>query len=417
MIFVHFDGDDVGSSLELLLLDEDVELARKYSDSITRALELVRDTLADFGGADIFVLGGDDLVVALPDSSFDMAKIEVIRRLFFEASGQTMSAGVGLSSSEATQNLRRAKLMGKNIMIASPAVLRFRSMKKLSALALAGSQDRLYIFVTSWRPDPYVNALVYSLQHFDIAQVYFASIVENDYGNEDDRDDEQADHDGKEEKKAAKSLNEIKTGIEERLQELAKGIYTRVYPDGSEEEVEIGPEGAALYKSCVSMMERLEVTSVTFPWIDLNRRLARYSEDGHGIFDVTALKNNLLVDVVIGLLSRGSTRIFAFEILKTGKPSYDERDLIHNMKEKGKRTPGEYVYRNLLENQNVKSAIARIVSRSLQVRSLIILTSVVATIIVLIQIFYARSWPETVVAVVAAVAAIGAWLSSLRSAK
>ena len=123
MIFVHFDGDDVGSCLELLLLDEDIELARKYSASITRALELIRTTLVSYRGADIFVLGGDDLVVALPDASFDIAEIENLRKRFFESCGRTMSAGIGFSSCEATQNLRRAKLSGKNAIVSSPMIM------------------------------------------------------------------------------------------------------------------------------------------------------------------------------------------------------------------------------------------------------------------------------------------------------
>jgi hypothetical protein len=106
-----------------MLLDEDIELARKYSSSITHALELIHSALADYRDADIFVLGGDDLVVALPDTSFNIAEIEDLRQRFFEACGRTMSAGVGFSSSEATQNLRRAKLSGKNVIISSPLVL------------------------------------------------------------------------------------------------------------------------------------------------------------------------------------------------------------------------------------------------------------------------------------------------------
>jgi len=282
-------------------------------------------------------------------------------------------------------------------------------MKNLNPLVRTKNLDRLYIFVTSWQPDPYINVLVYSLQHYNISHVYFVSIVEHDYTANDT--EVETDTEGK----AYKSLSEIRAGVEERMRELARGVYTRPpKPDGSREEVEIGTEGAALYKSCLSMIEGLEVTSVTFRWADLDRRLALYSEDGNGMFDVTALKNNLLVDVVIGLLSRGSTRIFAFEIVKEGRRSYDERELIHNMKERKNLTPGDYVYRNLLENQNVKTAIGRIVARSLQVRSLVTLTGLVAAIIIFIQIFYPHSWPETAVVVLAAIAAIGAWLSSLR---
>ena len=117
MIFIHLDGDDIGSVLELLLLDDGVERARAYSTSVTRALELVRNALAKNGNADIFVSGGDDLAAALPDGAIDTQEVERLRRIFFEACGRTMSIGVGFSASEATHNLRRAKLMGKNAVV------------------------------------------------------------------------------------------------------------------------------------------------------------------------------------------------------------------------------------------------------------------------------------------------------------
>jgi hypothetical protein len=79
MIFVHFDGDDIGSALELLLLDDCVEGAREYSASVTQALALVRASLASHGDADIFVSGGDDLVVMLPEGKIDMRDVEQLR--------------------------------------------------------------------------------------------------------------------------------------------------------------------------------------------------------------------------------------------------------------------------------------------------------------------------------------------------
>jgi hypothetical protein len=239
-------------------------------------------------------------------------------------------------------------------------------------------------------------------QEFDISHVYFVSIVEHDYTTETPETD------------AVRSLSEIRAGVESRMRELANGSYTRSpRPGGTGEVVEIGSAAAGLYKRCLSALEEMETTSVTFRWSELDDRLATYSEDGRGVFDVTALKNNLLVDIVIGLLSRGSNRIYAFEILKQGKRSYDERELVHNLQKGGNLARGDYVYRNLLQNPNVKTALGRIISHSVRFRSLVIITGIVGIVVVLIQIFYPNSWPETVVAVLAAVAAIAAWLYSL----
>jgi hypothetical protein len=111
------DGDDIGSVLELLLLDNGIESARSYSASVTRALTLVRDELADYQDVDILVSGGDDLVAALPDYGITVENVERLRDIFLGACGRTLSVGLGSSASEATQNLRRAKLMGKNAVV------------------------------------------------------------------------------------------------------------------------------------------------------------------------------------------------------------------------------------------------------------------------------------------------------------
>lgn len=117
VLFIHFDGDDVGSALELILLDDGVERAREYSAAIRHALILLHEAISVRGDADIFVSGGDDLIVFLQERDPTLDEIEQLRRVFFESCGRTMSVGVGHSAAEASHNLRRAKLMGKNVIV------------------------------------------------------------------------------------------------------------------------------------------------------------------------------------------------------------------------------------------------------------------------------------------------------------
>ena len=122
MIFAYLDGDDVGTALELMLLDGHTEEARSYSLSVSRALEAARAILERHSGLDVIIAGGDDLVAAWRGEIIDFALIEEVRNHFVQACGKTMSAGIGFTASEATGNLRRAKLMGKNKVVA-PTVI------------------------------------------------------------------------------------------------------------------------------------------------------------------------------------------------------------------------------------------------------------------------------------------------------
>jgi CRISPR/Cas system-associated protein Cas10 (large subunit of type III CRISPR-Cas system) len=122
VIFAYLDGDDVGTALELMLLDGHVEEARSYSLSVSQAFEAARAILESHPGVDVIIAGGDDLVASWHGKAVDFALIEAVRNKFAQACGKTMSAGVGFTASEATGNLRRAKLMGKNRVVA-PTVI------------------------------------------------------------------------------------------------------------------------------------------------------------------------------------------------------------------------------------------------------------------------------------------------------
>lgn len=112
----HFDGDDVGPILELLLLDGELERAREYSARLQLAMERLRMAVAGVAGADVFVFGGDDLLVKWPE--FPSSEwLEGLRRNFQQDSGRTLSVGVGESTAAASENLRRAKLQGKDELV------------------------------------------------------------------------------------------------------------------------------------------------------------------------------------------------------------------------------------------------------------------------------------------------------------
>jgi hypothetical protein len=116
-MIIYFDGDDVSSALELLLLNGDVAGAREYSQLLSRASALVGDYLAAEPGVEIILAGGDDIVVCLRRESAAPELIERVRKAYRRECGRSMSVGVGDDSREAVINLRQAKLMGRNRVV------------------------------------------------------------------------------------------------------------------------------------------------------------------------------------------------------------------------------------------------------------------------------------------------------------
>ena len=116
-MFAYFDGDNIGNHLELLLMDNRIDDASEYSESVERALSHIRDSLEGNVNVVVIFAGGDDLVAKWPDGSVSRETIEKLRDAFQQICGRSISVGLGSSPSRAALNLRRAKLMGKSQVV------------------------------------------------------------------------------------------------------------------------------------------------------------------------------------------------------------------------------------------------------------------------------------------------------------
>lgn len=116
-MFIYLDGDDIGSHLELLLLDEKLDEATEFSESITEAMVELRKSFEQIVDLKIRLFGGDDLIAEFSDSSLSAIEINHFRKNFEFRCGVTISAGIGISVKDALSNLRRAKLSGKNRLV------------------------------------------------------------------------------------------------------------------------------------------------------------------------------------------------------------------------------------------------------------------------------------------------------------
>ncbi|MBM2615026.1 hypothetical protein JIG36_05565 [Actinoplanes sp. LDG1-06] len=119
-VYAYFDGDNIGSRLELLLLDDNVGGAAQYSASVDAALTQTRRNLQNIPSLIVILAGGDDIFVKWRHGMIALSDIERTRSTYEEICGQSLSVGVGLTASRAILNLRRAKLQGKAQLVCEP---------------------------------------------------------------------------------------------------------------------------------------------------------------------------------------------------------------------------------------------------------------------------------------------------------
>jgi hypothetical protein len=104
-MYYAVDGDDVGRSLERLLLENDPAAAQAFSSRVTKDVQYIRRYFEERGASIVFC-AGDGL---LAQSSESIAAEPVIQG----TSGTTFSVGVGDTTANALLALKKAKGLGK----------------------------------------------------------------------------------------------------------------------------------------------------------------------------------------------------------------------------------------------------------------------------------------------------------------
>lgn len=232
----------------------------------------------------------------------------------------------------------------------------------------------LVIFATSQRPDAYVNAVTYGVQHLNVESLRVAVIAEVD----DARGD------------VIRRASDILSSIMTRLEELAaKGL------GGSRLEPNVYGQTLSHLREVASMGLEREV---------LHEQLSALRKHDRCIFDVTALRKDLLVDVTSLALADGFSDVFTFELRK--QPTFDDRDLLHRL-----QVGTDYVYRNLSESTPVRLAKRRVLARSVRFRNIVVVTAVLMAAVVVTQLTAPRSWLMTGLILGSVVSSIGSWLA------
>lgn len=106
--YVLLDGDSIGAPLEWHLLHDDARAAAEWSRRVARAMDAVRELIQRDPLSNVLYMGGDDLLATVPAELVE-ALIPEVCRAFREATGTSMSSGIGNSPSSALLALRKAK--------------------------------------------------------------------------------------------------------------------------------------------------------------------------------------------------------------------------------------------------------------------------------------------------------------------
>ena len=110
MLYIAIDGDNIGATVERLIILEQRNELTEYAISIEKAIVSIAERLR-FAGANIVFTGGDSVLAYI-----DKEQTEILDCLSFE-SEFAFSVGLGSTMREAYLSLKMAKASGKGCAI------------------------------------------------------------------------------------------------------------------------------------------------------------------------------------------------------------------------------------------------------------------------------------------------------------
>lgn len=110
MNFLSLDGDGIGRVIEFLVLTNQLDKLKVFSESIHEVLTEIREKALSKGGEVIFH-GGDSIMLK---GTFDVKDAEDMIRHFEKKTGKTASAGIGSTPQKVYIGLKIAKSKGGN---------------------------------------------------------------------------------------------------------------------------------------------------------------------------------------------------------------------------------------------------------------------------------------------------------------
>ena len=249
----------------------------------------------------------------------------------------------------------------------------------------------LYIFATSHRPDVYINAIAYSIEHLNVGSIHVIVVSEHSYLEE--------------EQKAKLMATKVVANINHQLEALHNKKYLDFRKEsGNPKSLELNNvDGISIYAKCLEVINKSGTTGIVIPYSKLDTKLREYIKKGNCTFDLSALKKNLLVDIVAIVISYSFSDVYTFELRK--KPTFDQNDLYHNL-----RYDESFIFRNLADSHLVRNSLRRISRWSVKTRTILILTVIISLVFISLSIFWKNSPLLTIFNNLAIIASLGSYL-------
>lgn len=245
----------------------------------------------------------------------------------------------------------------------------------------------LYIFVTSETPDSYINVIAHTTEYLDVSSVSLVAISEHDYS----------------EKNSTKGA-QISANINRQLKALLENRYIKFDEDsGKSRSITIDSEAnLTVYKRCLDFINsRMSHEVVQHAYLD--KRIREYiQKEPNCIIDVTSLKNNLLIDVVVLLISYHFENVYNFEL--ASKPTFNGNSLYHNLE--NKKT---YRYRKLTKSIPITKSLRRLDKLYTRKKSVIFVAALLLALLIPLSFHSPNSIILTTINVIALVATISSW--------
>lgn len=131
--FIAADGDNMGSLIGKHILANDLEKAKRLSQTIHKGADAVLSYATKTWGGRVILSGGDDMLMEVHKHRFDPSQVAEMRALYKKVTGATLSVGVGHKASDASNALAYAKNTGKNKLVVWDDKLKPKLSKILSA--------------------------------------------------------------------------------------------------------------------------------------------------------------------------------------------------------------------------------------------------------------------------------------------
>ena len=116
-VYTRLDVDNAGDSIELALLKSNYKKAQKIHDLIQETINYILYKIENIDTNTILMKGCDDILVSTSEEDYNLIFWEEIRNEFKIKSGFSLSIGIGYTVNECMNNLRIAKVSGKDKVV------------------------------------------------------------------------------------------------------------------------------------------------------------------------------------------------------------------------------------------------------------------------------------------------------------